>query len=359
MHRVTPPWWFASDARSRATRVVLTPLAEAYAAGMNARRALYRHGWLRRARLPLPSVAVGNLAVGGAGKTPIAGWIAQWFWEREIRPGIVLRGYGGDEAAVHRGTVPDAVVVEDPDRHAGAWRAVEGGARVLVLDDAFQRRDVVRDLDIVLVAAESVTAPMRTLPAGPWRERWTALQDADLVVVTRKTACDDDVRRVVSRVRAHTAAPVATAHLRLGGFVGLRSGDRLDRTALAGARVTAGAGIAHPDRFGAQLAALGADVRLVSRPDHHAWRSADVADLLHAETKSDYVVVTAKDAVTLARAWPAEVPEPIVASLEVGWDSGADTVEEALVRLVRRATVANVSDTYRKGYAVGVSRSSL
>lgn len=359
MRRIVPRVWTATGMGWRTARAVLTPAAVAYAAGMTWRRRLYRNGRLRRVRLPLPAVAVGNLAVGGAGKTPVAGWIARWFATQGVRPGILLRGYGGDEGTVHRAAVPNAVVVEDADRLAGARRAHAGGADVLVLDDAFQRLDVGRDLDIVLVAAESARSPMHTLPAGCWRERWSALADAQIVVVTRKSASDEDVDATVRRVRGTSGAPLALARLRIDRFVGVRTGRVLPCSTVAGARVTAGAGIADPATFALQLARLGAAVRLVARPDHHAWRTADVADLLHDEPKSDYVVVTAKDAVTLASVWPADAAEPIVASLAVEWESGGDTITDALRGVVSRQALASASDTYRKGHAFGVSRASI
>ncbi len=118
----------------------------------------------------MPSVAIGNLSVGGSGKTPIAGWIATYFADQGHRPAILLRGVGGDETLVHRELVPRAIVVPDPDRVAGAVRAVAAGADVLVLDDAYQRLDVARDLNICVVSAETRVAVRWPLPAGPWRE---------------------------------------------------------------------------------------------------------------------------------------------------------------------------------------------
>src|SRR5437899_9441283 len=106
-------------------------------------------------RLPLPTIAVGNLSVGGTGKTPLAAWIAAYCARRGWMPGILLRGYGGDEPLVHRRLVPEAVVVANPDRVAGATAARAAGARVLVLDDAYQLLGVARDLNVAVVSAES------------------------------------------------------------------------------------------------------------------------------------------------------------------------------------------------------------
>ena len=159
-------WLWGRHPAARLARLPLIPIALAYGGAMRVRAAAYRHGWLASARLPLPSVAVGNLSIGGAGKTPLAAWIAARFAARGIRPGILLRGYGADEPLVLARLVPGAIVVTDPDRMAGAARARGAGAEVLVLDDAYQHLRVARDLNIAVVSAESAEAAPWTLPAA-------------------------------------------------------------------------------------------------------------------------------------------------------------------------------------------------
>jgi tetraacyldisaccharide 4'-kinase len=133
---------------------------------MALRETAYRRGWLGVSDLPLPSVAVGNLTVGGSGKTPIAIWIAHYYASAGLVPGILLRGYGDDETLVHQHALPTAVVVADPDRVAGAERALARGAQVLVLDDAYQRLDVRRDLNIAVISAETTLAGKRVVAAS-------------------------------------------------------------------------------------------------------------------------------------------------------------------------------------------------
>jgi len=200
-HRVARWLWWNRGAPARAARGVLLPFAFLYRTVMVTRASAYRRGWLRQRRLPLPAVAVGNLSVGGAGKTPLAAWIAAFFDRRGMKPGILLRGHGGDEARVHARLVPGAIVVPNPDRLAGAERARAAGARVLVLDDAYQRLDVARDVNVALVASESVPphAVSWPLPAGPWREDWSALARADVIVVTRRRAALMEMMSEVSR----------------------------------------------------------------------------------------------------------------------------------------------------------------
>src|SRR3989440_10239692 len=167
-------------------------------------------------RLPLPGIGVGNLGVGGTGKPPLAAWIAAYCARRGWKPGILLRGYGGDEPLVHRRLVPEAVVVANPDRVAGAAAARAGGARVLVLDDAYQLLGVARDLNVAVVSAESWAGSPWPLPAGPWRERWEALDRADVIVVTRKQASATAAADVAARpARRLPGTPIALAWVRV------------------------------------------------------------------------------------------------------------------------------------------------
>jgi tetraacyldisaccharide 4'-kinase len=300
------------------------------------RAALYRWGVLPTRRLPLPAVAVGNLSVGGAGKTPLAAWIAAYYAGRGVRPAVLLRGYGGDEGDVHRRLVPGAIVVENPDRVAGAARAVAEGARVLVLDDAYQRLDVARDLNILAVSAERARAARWPLPAGPWREGWRAVARADLVVVTRRRVPADEARALAARVeRFRPGVPTVVAYLGLAGLQGMRSGEPVAAAALTGKRVVAAAGIADPASFAVQVRASGARVQLLAYQDHYAYSAADLGRLVRAaREEADYVVVTEKDAVKLRHRWPADAPEPLVAVLTVTWDTNGDAMTRALDRVV-------------------------
>jgi tetraacyldisaccharide 4'-kinase len=279
----------------------------------------------------VPTIAVGNLTVGGSGKTPIASWIAQYYAQRGIRPGVVLRGYGGDEGLVHQQRVPDAVVTEGVNRHAAAEYAVREGAQVVILDDGYQRLDVGRDLNIAVVSAESDRAVRWTLPAGPWREPWSALRRADIVIVTRKRATLEAAQVVARQVReCAPTAGLAIVRLAITGFRTLRSERAVDLRVMDGAEILAGAGIADPGSLATQCRALGAHVRLLPFRDHHTYRDGDVRRLLHAAETLDYVVITQKDAVKLRRRWPAHVTEPLVALLDLEWEYGRPEFELAL-----------------------------
>lgn len=333
-HRVVRWLWTSRRPDARLVRLALLPASGLWRGAMAVREQAYRRGWLAVRDLPLPSVAVGNLTVGGSGKTPIAIWIARYYASRGLVPGVLLRGYGGDEVLVHQHDVPEAIVIADPDRAAGAERALARGAEVLVLDDAYQRLDVRRDLNIAVVSAETTRAVRWPLPAGPWREGLQALDRADAVVVTRKRATPEAALVLAAELERRVKGPVAIAHLGLRYLEGMVSGTRRPASDLAGKRVVAASGIADPDAFVAQTKATGAAVQVATWKDHHDYRDEDVAWLAHAARRADHVVITQKDAVKLRNRWPTSVPEPLVAMLDLEWEEGGERIAAALDAVV-------------------------
>jgi tetraacyldisaccharide 4'-kinase len=333
-HRVMRWLWTSGRPDARLARLALLPASGLWRGAMAVRGLAYRRGWLPVHDLPLPSVAVGNLTVGGSGKTPIAIWIARHYVDGGLIPGILLRGYGADEMLVHQHDVPRAVVIADPDRSAGAERALANGAQVLILDDAYQRLDVRRDLNILVMSAETTRAVRWALPAGPWRESWKALDRADAVIVTRKRATREAAHALAQEIEGRVQGPVAMAHLGLRSLEGLVSGAKAPAHALSGKRVVAASGIADPDAFVAQVKRTGAAVQVATWKDHHDYRDEDVAWLAHAARRADHVVITQKDAVKLRDRWPAAVPEPLVAVLDLEWEEGGQRIEAALDAVV-------------------------
>ena len=320
-------WLWGDSGGARVARIPLIPLAGLYWVVMKVRATRRRDA----ARLPLPAIAVGNLSVGGTGKTPLAAWIAEYCAARGRTAAILLRGYGGDEPLVHRRLAPRAVVVANPDRVAAAGVARAQGAQICVLDDAYQLTGVARDLNIAVVSAESAAGSPWPLPAGPWRERWDALDRADLIVVTRKRASAGAAAAVADGLaRSRPRVPACIAALELSHLEGMRSAAHHELDILAGRGVVAAAGIADPLSFGAQLRAAGAIVQLVAYQDHHPYAPADVERLARAARGGDYVVVTEKDAVKLRARWPGAVPEPLVAVLAVRWERNGRVLEQAV-----------------------------
>lgn len=333
-HRLIRWLWTNRGLGARIARLPLIPFAGLWRAGMSARNFAFDRDWLPMRELPLPAVAVGNLTVGGSGKTPIASWIAAHYTSRGLIPGILLRGYGHDEVLVHQHQVPLARVVADPDRVAGAERALAQGAEVLVLDDAYQRRDVWRDYNIAVVSAETSRAVRWSLPAGPWREGLTSLGRADALIITRKRADAASALALAAELTPLVRGPVGIVHLGVSRYEGLVSGTVVEAAALSGKRVVAASAIADPDAFVAQTKATGAQVQVATWRDHHDFRDEDLAWLAKAARKADYLVVTRKDAVKLRDRWPASVPEPLVAVLDLRWEDGEAAITAGLDAIV-------------------------
>jgi tetraacyldisaccharide 4'-kinase len=327
--------WRRRSWRARAARAVLLPFSGLYTGVVALRAAAYRAGVARARPLPLPAIAVGNLSVGGTGKTPLAAWIAAYCVRAGRRPGILLRGYGRDEVLVHERLVPEAIVVANRDRQAGGAAAQARGADVLVLDDAFQLLAVRPDLNIAVLAAEQERLARWTLPAGPWREPRQALGRADILVVTRKRAEAESAEALAERLTARwPAATVVRARLAVRDLVGMRSGARVSLAGLQGQQVHAAAAIADPESFAVQIRSSGATVQLAAYQDHHEYDAADVQRLVRLAATAGYLVVTEKDAVKLRALWPAEGPEPFVAELEWVWERNEGAVVAALNRVL-------------------------
>ena len=205
---------------------------------------------------------------------------------------------------------------------------------MLVLDDAYQRLDVQRDYNIVVVSAETTRAVRWPLPAGPWREGRQALDRANAAVITRKRATLDAALTLARDLLDLVHGPVAIAHLGLNRFEGLVSRAITPAAALEGRRVVAASGIADPEAFVAQTKALGAAVQVATWRDHHDYRDEDVAWLAHAARRADHLVITEKDAVKLRDRWPANTPEPLVAVLDLTWEEGGEELTSGLDAVV-------------------------
>lgn len=324
--------WTSAHPVAVGGRLMLAPAALAYHGAMRLRARGYATGWWQRRSLPLPSVGVGSLQVGGAGKTPLASWAARWFASQGARPGILLRGYGGDEGPLHRAAVPTAVVVEDPDRQRGARAAHSAGANVLVLDDNAQHLSVIPHRQLLLLGVEALTGPHTLLPAGPWRQPWDA-GTGDVVVLTRRMATEDqvaDVRALVAR--AYGGMSIATARLEITGWRDLRGGPPVPERNLARATLFVLCGVADPRPFAAHVQRVGTVRACRFLRDHAPYPPARIRRIARSAESAgvDYVVTTAKDAVKLRAAWPPDAPPVLVGDLTVRWDDGEELVTREL-----------------------------
>jgi tetraacyldisaccharide 4'-kinase len=257
-----------------------------YGLAMRTRNALYQHGWKTIHHAGVPVVNVGNLTLGGTGKTPCVEFIARFYRGLNIRVGIVSRGYGAeggrnDEAMILEANLPDVPHLQDPDRVAVAKRAVEElESELLVLDDGFQHRRLHRDLDVVLIDATQPPTRDYLFPRGTLREPAGGLKRAGAIVLTR---CNQVPVEELSALRAWLAQrfagkPVALTEHRPVELTGSTEAEPVE--SLRDRVVGAFCGIGNPAAFRHTLEALGARVaEFVTFADHHAYTRDDVADL--------------------------------------------------------------------------------
>ncbi|HEY0682808.1 MAG TPA: tetraacyldisaccharide 4'-kinase [Steroidobacter sp.] len=291
--------WY--ERRSQWFSLLLLPLSWLFAIVAALRRLAYRKGWSQSFRVTRPVIVVGNITVGGTGKTPLTIWLAEQLHSRGLRVGIVLRGYGGtstqwprdvtnetsaDEVgdeAVLLATRTNALVVAGPDRVADAKRAIERGAQVILCDDGLQHYRLARDLEIAVIDERRGLGNGRLLPSGPLREPATRLNSVDLKVLTRRSQSSQTRAAIPNAV---VATPV------LGDAASLGTGERRSLQSFVGTRVHAIAGIGNPQAFFDALSALGLTVDAHPLPDHARLTEADLSFPDGAP-----VLMTEKDAV--------------------------------------------------------------
>jgi len=340
----------------------LRPISQAYGAAVSLRTALFTYGLARTHRLPVPVLSVGNVSVGGSGKTPFVEMLAGRLRERGERVVIILRGYRGsttkpivvsdgsrvrceppvaaDEAYLLARRLPGVAVVTGADRYRVGQVALEQvECSVIILDDGFQHLRLHRDLDIVLVDSTNPLGYGRLLPSGLLREPLEAIGRADLVVMSHADV-GRDADLAIQAIRQYApVAPIVRAVHRPVALVDGRSDERLGLEYLVGRRLLAVSGIANPSRFEATLVRLGA---LVSAhrifPDHHRYTSADLKIIYEAaeDVGASMVVTTEKDMVKLAGLSVGETGVPLYAlSISLELIEGAGLLDAMLNRLMR------------------------
>ncbi|NQU21893.1 MAG: tetraacyldisaccharide 4'-kinase [Candidatus Nealsonbacteria bacterium] len=261
-------------------------------------------------RVDVPVISVGNLTLGGTGKTPVVEWIARWCRRRDVRVAIVSRGYGAevgsrnDEALELQQKLPDVPHVQNADRVAAARTAIEKFAcQLIVLDDAFQHRRIARDLDVVLLDALEPFGFGHVFPRGTLREPLVGLRRVDVVALSRADALPhvgrEDVRRQVNLL-APDALYIEVTHAPQALLSSTGREEPLE--SLAQKPVAAFCGIGNPAGFRHTLNACGYRVvALREFPDHHGYDRGDVERLKRWADSLDVsaVLCTHKDLVKL------------------------------------------------------------
>jgi tetraacyldisaccharide 4'-kinase len=348
--------WSSPSGGARICRALLMPLSWLFGMIVARRNATY-DARMSAGQLPaaaLPSLSVGNLTVGGTGKTPVASWFVSRLLAAGAAPALVLRGYGEDEWRVHGLLTPGVPVVVSPDRGRGLVTARSRRCDCAVLDDAFQHRRVPRVADVVLVSADAWQEPPRLLPSGPYREPLRSLRRASAVVITAKAASPASVLAVRAAIqRAAPDVPIAEvrllpARLHLAATIGTGAesegpvGLEQEVSWLRGREVMLVSAIADPDAFRLQMESAGATIQhhAVYR-DHHDFSTGDVAELVANVSSGVEVLCTLKDAVKLVPIWPRAGAALWYVSQTVVVERGAEILDQAVARVLaaRRATI--------------------
>lgn len=329
LNTILPRLWAGKSQIGIATRFLVLPILALaslpYRTVVAVRNCLYDRGLLKQTKLPCPVVSIGNITVGGTGKTPLTMMLANLLRERGYKPAILSRGYGGagqplcivsdgnrvlatvaeagDEPLLIALFLRDIPVITGADRiRTGEYAIRELGADILILDDAFQHRRLFRDLDIVLIRESDPFGNGHLLPHGPLRESLTEMKRADIIVVngtSHKTG--DTVHALYLPSQPH--APFFQGYYRPTTLLRSWKDTREPPESLRDKKICAFAGIANPTAFRQTLESLGGEVvAFLAFPDHHPYTTEDIEKIQEAHTASaaTIIVTTEKDGMRLA-----------------------------------------------------------
>ena len=357
--------WFQQHIRngtlSPALDLALVPFAVAYGIAAQLRCGLYRTGLLKTRSLSCPVISVGNLTVGGTGKTPVVIALANWLHNHGKCVGVVSRGYGrdnekqvvlvsdgqqilvdshkgGDEPVLIATRCPGVPVIVGADRYAaGAKLLREFSCNVLILDDGFQHMALKRDADLLLVDAKSRFGNGYLLPRGPLRELPTSIKRATALIVTRASSTENNVSASLD-TSAVGEMPIGISRFALTGFVNLRTGEVLAQEMMRGKHCIAFCGIANPHSFATMLENAGVTIQeLLSFPDHWRYASEDLQKIWESTEgcAPKMVITTEKDAVKIMHQLP-DALEVFAARIELAWVKGQHSIEQHLMEAVNR-----------------------
>jgi len=329
-------------------RVVFRPLSGLYRLVVQSRNRLYNIGLLKTHSVSVPVISVGNITVGGTGKTPLVAWLAKYVSSKKTCA-ILTRGYKAardsvDEPSLLARAAPDTPVVVNPNRIAGAKEAIANGAEVLILDDAFQHRRLARDLDIVTIDATCPFGYERLLPAGLLREPLKSLKRADAVIITRADHIEknriEEIQRTIKVINPLLVTAIAFHKpLCIRDIQGVES----QPAQLKDKKVFTFCGIGNPDAFSTTVKSLGALITgSMVFDDHYHYSKSDI-DRIAANAgtlNADLVLTTEKDFSKIDTAWLAKTLVKFAyLAVEIELLAGAERITE----LIEKAIAGKIS----------------
>ena len=327
---------------------ILYPLSILYGILIALRNLFYDLGLLSQNRVDAIVISVGNLSVGGTGKTPLVLRLIDMISPFKKNIAVVSRGYGrsskspklylpfekiddwresGDEPFLLKNRVEELTISIDSNKFRGAAEAVEkGNSELIILDDGFQHRSVRRDLDIVLIEEPNEIKNRLLLPAGRLREPLRSLKRADIVVFMGSETDSASIHKYLN-----STALLCGGTKEPDMLIKLNSDEELELSELRGKKLTAFCAVGNPDGFRSTLLSLApSEVELLRFPDHHIYTATDLTEIKNKflSSKSDYLITTEKDAFKLPPTFFAEINVYLLTiAFKLGWGkSEFDTV---------------------------------
>lgn len=324
-------------------RILLMPLCWLYGATIHGRNYCFTSGIFKQKRLPCTVISVGNIVVGGTGKTPAVAAIAKLLQNKGSQVAILLRGYkrhssedatvvsdgenrlcsreeSGDEADMLARQLPKIPIVVGKQRYLTGKTAIDHfKSEVLILDDGFQHRQLARDLDILTIDATQPYGTGALLPIGTLREPMSAIRRADIILLTRTDAVGTqvaDLKAELNRLAPHT--PILETVHQPTSLYWLNPSDKpstMSINAITGKRLLAVCGIGNPGAFAATLEKHKPEaVELFAFPDHHVYTESDLKQIQQhmKQCKAEWVITTQKDEQKLVT-FAAQIPIVVLA----------------------------------------------
>ena len=353
------------DKNQKLKRVLAWLPARLYELGVRLRVAAYETEYLKPKRLDATTISIGNIAVGGTGKTPLVEYIARYLKEEGHSVAILTRGYGrkstggralndpkaaglggvksyleyGDEPVMLARRLPDVPVIINGDRYEGGTYATRDlGADVLILDDAYQHLSVARDLNILLLDATDPFAGFEMVPFGRLREPLYGIKRADAVIITRADRPFDQAQvNAIIRYYCDEKVPVMYVYSTIKRLRHLGEGEVYEADQFRGWNVSVMCGIGNPHAFADDILRIG--INIVAEHfynDHHAFTQQELDEVTRAarDAGADAIITTEKDAVRLEGLALPDVPI-YVAEIEIESDDEV-RLKSLLLRTVVR-----------------------
>ena len=282
---------------------ILFLISVIYSLGIRFINWMYISGIRRSYKAGVPVISVGNITLGGTGKTPFTIFLAEYFLSSGRKPAVLVRGYGDDECRMLKDELPDVPVFVGQDRIKSAYQAVSTGSDILVLDDGFQHRRIDRDLNVLMIDGSSPFGNGELFPRGVLREPISAIRRADMIVITKTDKAGSEKKEDIIQALKMVVSEkpiVFTRHKT--SFVTDVTGSVYSTEMIEGKKICLLSGIVDPDYFAFLAEKNGAVIGMRrDYPDHYRYRQSDI-NLIAVECTREsieFVVTTAKDYVKI------------------------------------------------------------